>query len=163
MERNKTSLHLSMPPIPTLASADISTPLTLTQMQTPSGLFTPLVLPVMFRQTPGGPLNSTPFRLQDPPEFSFNEDVIITEHLPTEAEEVKNEYLNIQSELPAEIIIPPKPPNGHASSDNVAIKRPMPPPVDMVSMVKLLNRYCSNFAFQLWVTLLDWEVSKERI
>ena len=152
MEQNKTSLPLSMPPIPTPSSADMSTPLTLTQMQTPSGLFTPLVSPVMFSQTPGGPLNSTPFRLQEPPEFSFNEDGIITEHLPTEAEEVINEFLNNQSELPSEIIIPPKPSNGHPSSDNIANKRPMPPPVDMVSIVKLLNTYCSNFAFQLRVT-----------
>ena len=110
MEQNKTSLPLSMPPIPTPSSADMSTPLTLTQMQTPSGLFTPLVSPVMISQTPGGPLNSTPFRLQEPPEFSFNEDGIITEHLPTEAEEVINEFLNNQSELPAEIIIPPNRP-----------------------------------------------------
>ena len=130
MEQNKTSLHLPMPPMPTPASADMSTPLTLTQVQTPSGLFTPLVSPVMFSQTSGGPLNSTPFRLQEQPEFSFNEDGIITE-----------------------LIIPPKQSNGHASSDNVASKRPMPPPVDMVSVVKLLNRYCSNFAFGIWVTL----------
>ena len=152
MEQNKTSLHLPMPPIPTPASADMSTPLTLTQMQTPSGLFTPLVSPVMFSQTSVGPLNSTPFRLQEPPEFSFNEDGIITEHLPTEAEEVIHEFLNIQSELSAEIIIPPKQSNGHASFDNVASKRPMPPPVDIVSVVKLLNIYCSNFAFGIWVT-----------
>ena len=152
MEQNKTSLHLPMPPIPTPASADMPTPLTLTQMQTPSGLFTPVVSPVMFSQTPGEPLNSTPFRLQEPPGSSFNEDGIITEHLPTDAEEVINEFLNIQSELPAEIIILPKPSNGHAISDNVASKRPMPPPVDMVSIVKLLNKYCSNFAFELWVS-----------
>ena len=93
----------------------------------------------MFSQTPGGPLNSTPFRLQKPPEFSFNDDGIITEHLPTEAEEVKNEFLNIQSESTAEVIIPQKPSNGHASSDNVASKRPLPSPVDMVS-INILKR-----------------------
>ena len=153
MEQNKTSLHLPMPPITTPASADMSTPLTLTRMQTPSGLFTPLVSPVMFSQTSGGPLNSTPFRLQEPPEFSFNEDGIITEHLPTEAEEVINEFLNFQSELPAEIIILPKHSNGYASSDNEASNCPMPPPVDIVSVVKFLKRYCSNFAFGLWVTI----------
>ena len=148
MEQNKTLLHLSVPPIPTTSSADMSTPLTLTQMQTPSGLFTPLVSPVMFSQTPCGPLNSTPFRLQEPPDFSFNDDGIITEHLPTEAEEVINEFLNIQRESTAEIISPPKPSNRHASSDNVASKRPLPAPFCMVSILKLLNRYCVNFAFQ---------------
>ena len=139
-----------MPQKPTPSSADMSTPLILTQMQIPSGLFTPLAWPVMFRKTPGGPLNSTPFRLQEPPDFSFSDDGIITEHLPTEAEEVINEFLNIQSESTAEVIIPPK--SSNASSDNVASKRPMPPAVDMVSILKLLNKYCLNFAFQLRVT-----------
>ena len=115
-------------------------------MQTP-GLFTPLVSPVMFSQTPSGPLNSTPFRLEEPPEISFNDDGILTQHLPTEAEEAINEFLNIQSESTAEFISPPKPSNGHASSDNVASKRQLPPPFNMVSILKRLNRYCLNVAF----------------
>ena len=78
---------------------------------------------VMFSQTHGGPLNSIQFRLQKPPEFNFNDDGIITKCLPTESED---EFLNIESESPVEVIIRAEPSNGHASSGNVASKRVMP-------------------------------------
>ena len=72
---------------------------------------------------------------------------MITEHLPTQAEEVIKEFLNLPSESFDDAIIPARRTNGRLISSNVAVKCPMIPPVVMVLFLKkqLMNKLCSFF------------------
>ena len=86
-------LHLSLPHFPTPSSRVMSTHLTLTQMQTRFGLFNDLIVPMVLSKLPYCSLNSTPFCLQDPTDFRFNDKRSLTTKLIQWSLSLNGQYL----------------------------------------------------------------------